>query len=210
MNKNQKIIIGILLVIIAILSAICVVSLTSDAKTLKIDDINLEQDALGIYELVGHITPERDYDYVEARITIYDNNSVVIGKSSCAWNMRDLEEGQKISLDNGLGATCEGTPKYAVIEFYDSVYSEEPIANATIHFLKNDTSDEDTSSVDTSSSQPSAYAYKSDGTPMYSQSEVDDYMMNKYGKVDYHIGGNGYIDMDEPGFDNAGNYVGDE
>lgn len=59
-----------------------------------------------------------------------------------------------------------------------------------------------------SSNAPSAYAYKSDGTPMYSQSEVDNYMLNKYGMVDYHVGSNGYIDMDEPGFDDAGNWVG--
>lgn len=58
------------------------------------------------------------------------------------------------------------------------------------------------------SSGPSAYAYKSDGTPMYSQAEVDRYMLNKYGMVDYHVGSNGYIDMDQPGFDDAGNWIG--
>ena len=61
---------------------------------------------------------------------------------------------------------------------------------------------------ETVSQTPSAYAYQSDGTPMYSQSEVDNYMLNKYGMVDYHVGSNGYIDMDEPGFDDAGHYVG--
>ena len=59
----------------------------------------------------------------------------------------------------------------------------------------------------TQSSTPSAYAYKSDGTPMYSQAEVDQYMANKYGLVDYHVGSNGYIDMDEPGYDDAGNPI---
>lgn len=55
-----------------------------------------------------------------------------------------------------------------------------------------------------SSSTPSAYAYRSDGSPMYSQAEVDQYMYNKYGLVNYHVGSNGYIDMDEPGYDDAG------
>lgn len=59
-----------------------------------------------------------------------------------------------------------------------------------------------------SQSQPTAYAYKSDGTPMYSQAEVDEYMLNKYGMVDYHIQSNGYVDMDEPGFDDKGNWIG--
>ena len=58
-------------------------------------------------------------------------------------------------------------------------------------------------------SAPTAYAYQSDGTPMYSQSEVDRYMSHKYGPgTNYHIGSNGYVDMDEPGFDNAGNWRG--
>lgn len=64
------------------------------------------------------------------------------------------------------------------------------------------------SSSSSSSSTPSAYAYKSDGTPMYSQSEVSQYMANKYGMVNYHVGDNGYIDMDEPGYDDAGHWVG--
>ena len=58
-------------------------------------------------------------------------------------------------------------------------------------------------------SAPTAYAYQSDGTPMYSQSEVDRYMSHKDGPgTNYHIGSNGYVDMDEPGFDNAGNWIG--
>ncbi len=53
-------------------------------------------------------------------------------------------------------------------------------------------------------SKPSAYAYKSDGTPMYSQEEVDNYMLNKYGSVNYHIANNKYIHMDEPGYERDG------
>lgn len=68
-------------------------------------------------------------------------------------------------------------------------------------------SNDDSSTATTSSQQPSAYAYKSDGTPMYSQAEVDRYMLNKYGMVDYHVGDNGYIDMDEPGYDDAGHRI---
>ena len=47
-----------------------------------------------------------------------------------------------------------------------------------------------------SSSTPSVYAYKSDGTPMYSQEEVTDYILHKYGMPDYHIGENKYIVLD--------------
>lgn len=84
-------------------------------------------------------------------------------------------------------------------------------ATATITVKEKEDKQAESQSSSSSSSQsstPSAYAYKSDGTPMYSQSEVDMYMYNKYGLVDYHVGDNGYIDMDEPGFDDAGHWVG--
>ena len=73
-----------------------------------------------------------------------------------------------------------------------------------------DNTDNTASSSEQTNSQPKAYAYKSDGTPMYSEDEVSDYMLNKYGMVDYHVGDNGYIDMDEPGYDDAGNKVDEE
>ena len=75
----------------------------------------------------------------------------------------------------------------------------------SVKWQSKSTSNDDSSS---SSSGPTPLAYKSDGTPMYTQSEVDKYMLHKYGKVDYHIGDNGYIDMDEPGYDDAGHWIG--
>lgn len=66
------------------------------------------------------------------------------------------------------------------------------------------------SSNDTSqsSNQRQALAYKSDGTPMYSQSEVDNYLSSKYGgQVNYHVQDNGYISLDEPGYTSDGRRV---
>lgn len=83
------------------------------------------------------------------------------------------------------------------------------IVNHIINSIKWHATSSNDDSNEVSNSGPAAYAYKSDGTPMYSQSEVDQYMLNKYGMVDYHVGDNGYIDMDEPGFDDAGHWVGD-
>ncbi len=68
--------------------------------------------------------------------------------------------------------------------------------------------EEEEAQTSSASSTPSAYAYKADGTPMYSQAEVDRYMYNKYGSVNYHLQDNGYVNLDEPGFDDAGHYVG--
>ena len=89
-------------------------------------------------------------------------------------------------------------------DIVDHIFSSIKWGNSTVAVAEADTS---SSSSESTSSQPSAYAYKADGTPMYSQDEVDDYMLNKYGMVDYHVGDNGYIDMDEEGYDNAGNPI---
>lgn len=69
----------------------------------------------------------------------------------------------------------------------------------------NKTSD---STSQTSTNQKTAIAYKSDGTPMYSQAEVNSYVNSKYGAVDFHIQDNGYISLDDPDYTSDGHYVG--
>ena len=64
-------------------------------------------------------------------------------------------------------------------------------------------------SVNTETVQPEpqkkAYAYKSDGTPMYSYQEVSNYIYNKYGPgMRWHIQDNGYISLDTPGYTSDG------
>ena len=88
----------------------------------------------------------------------------------------------------------------------DKDIADHVIKSIQWHAVQSSSTEDSGSS--SSSSGPSALAYKSDGTPMYSQAEVDRYMANKYGDVNYHIGGNGYIDMDEPGYDDAGHWIG--
>lgn len=74
--------------------------------------------------------------------------------------------------------------------------------------IKVEKEEEEAQQTSSSSSTPSAYAYKSDGTPMYSQAEVDSYMHNKYGNVRYHLQDNGYVNLDQPGYDDAGHWIG--
>ena len=108
--------------------------------------------------------------------------------------------------DEGVGTLKleKDTGKYTVTVKYDG-NNDFKGCNATKKItIKEKVEEAQQSSSSSSSSTPSAYAYKSDGTSMYSQAEVDQYMANKYGMVNYHVGSNGYIDMDEPGYDDAG------
>lgn len=114
--------------------------------------------------------------------------------------------------ENGVGTLKldKGAGKYTVTITYggnDKFNGCNATKKITIK-EKVEEAESSSSSTSSSSSSPSAYAYKSDGTPMYSQAEVDRYMYNKYGAVDYHVGDNGYVDMDEPGYDDAGHWVG--
>lgn len=93
-------------------------------------------------------------------------------------------------------------------------------ANAQIANVSNNTPDtaqeNNTQAEDNSVQQvsveretPKAYAYKSDGTPMYSRSEVDQYVYSKYGSVNgYHIQDNGYVNLDDYRYTDDGHYRG--
>ena len=59
---------------------------------------------------------------------------------------------------------------------------------------------------DNNSPAKKVFGYKSDGTPMYSQAEVDQYIKSKYGDVNYHIQDNGYISLDDPNYTPDGRY----
>lgn len=59
----------------------------------------------------------------------------------------------------------------------------------------------------TNDNQKQPIAYKSDGTPMYSQAEVDNYVNSKYGSVNYHTQSNGYIALDDLSYTSDGRYV---
>ena len=127
----------------------------------------------------------------KVNITVTDSN----GSSDYHSVPTDASGNGKLKLDKGPGdyqitISYGGNNKYKESSASKKIKIEEEQQEETV------------------SQTPSAYAYQSDGTPMYSQSEVDNYMLNKYGMVDYHVGSNGYIDMDEPGFDDAGHYVG--
>lgn len=115
-----------------------------------------------------------------------------------------------VTDENGVGTLKldKNAGKYTITITYGG-NDKYKSCNATKKItVKEKEAEAESSSSSSSSSTPSAYAYKSDGTPMYSQAEVDMYMYNKYGLVNYHVGDNGYVDMDEPGFDDAGHWVG--
>ena len=167
--ENQKtIIIGILVAVIIIIGAATAYSVMNKkpVETIKINDLNIEQDQWGIYNLKGHITPLKDFNYLEARVQIYDANGTVIGQAF-SWNMLHPQKDVTIDVSKGLGAVVSGTPAYAIVSFYDSAGGKEALLNFTIKFngthnaTKNATVTEDTS-ADVSSNNNDNESHDSD------------------------------------------------
>ena len=200
--ESKNIIIIVLLVIIAILAAAVgmallnqqaektptIVKITSDKEQVEGGKISLKLTDLSENPISKQI--------VSVKITDKKGKTVVDDV------VKTNSKGKgKLNLDLKKG-------KYDVTLTYDG--NDNYTGDNTTQKLKIKAEEvaEPASSSSQSQSQPKAYAYKSDGTPMYSQAEVDEYMLNKYGYVNYHLNDNGYVNLDEPGFDDAGNWVG--
>ncbi len=199
---NKQIIIILLVVIVALAAAIgfvlfnqatakeqTIVKITSDSKQTEGGALSVKLTDLSDNPIAKEI--------VSVKIT--DKNGKVVVDDVVK---TDAKGKAKLDLDLKKG-------KYDVSVAYEgngTFAGDNETQKLTIKEKEATTSE--TSSSSSSQSQPQVYAYRSDGSPMYSQAEVDQYMYNKYGPVSYHIKSNRYIDLDEPGFDDKGNWIG--
>lgn len=200
--ENKHIIIILVIVIVVLAAAIGVMLLNQHEKQPSVVKITSDkkQTAGGKLSFTLTDVSENPISKEVINVTVTDKNGKVVVDDV----VKTTTNGKaKLDLDLKKG-------KYTV---YVSFGGNENFTgdNATQKLTikeKESSSESQSSSSSSSSSSKTAYAYKSDGTPMYSQAEVDQYMYNKYGAVNYHIKSNGYVDMDEPGFDDKGNWVG--
>jgi hypothetical protein len=199
-TKKILIILIIIVLAIGIAGAAYLLYHPEKEQTLQVKDLKIEKGESNLYKLKGHVTLLKDFDYLEARIIFYDEHNTIVGQSY-AWNMLNPSKGNTIDLGGSPPSTCSGTPKYAVVSFYDIAGGNKPVANFTVQInnttsTANNTTNTSTSTSSSSSNSPTIYAYKSDGTPMYSKTEADNYMLKKYGTDKYKKQKNGYIDPD--------------
>ena len=130
-------------------------------------------------------------------------------------NVKITDKNGKVVVDDVVKTNSKGKAKLS-LDLKNGKYNVEVVYGGNDNYTGDNATQKLTikeeevaeAASEPAQSQPSVYAYQSDGTPMYSQAEVDSYMYNKYGLVNYHIKENRYIDMDEPGFDDKGNYIG--
>lgn len=195
MDKNKIIIIALIAIIAALLVGMVVI-----APNMAKKDTTL---TFKSNSTINH------GDSIKIKLT--DSNGNAIAGQTVNVTVKDDDKASSYysveTNDNGVGTLkldkdagkYDITVNYAGNDKYKSCNATKKIT------IKEEEAAETQSS--SQSSTPSAYAYRSDGSPMYSQAEVDQYMYNKYGAVNYHIGSNGYVDMDEPGYGDDGHRI---
>lgn len=198
MEKNKIIIIALIVIIVALLVGMVAMMVPNMAKK----DTSLTFKGNSSIEKGGSI-----------KIKLTDVNGNAIAGQTVNVTVKDKDKASSYysveTNDQGVGTLKidKDAGSYDVTANYggNDKYKQ---SNATKKItVKEEEVAESQSSSSSSSDSRTAYAYKSDGTPMYSQAEVDQYMTNKYGYVNYHIGSNGYVDMDEPGYGDDGHRI---
>lgn len=198
MEKNQIIILALIVIIAALLVGMVFTMMPNFSK----QDSNLK--------FKGNSTLAKGDSL---KIMLTDENGNVIAGQTVNVTITDKNKASDYhsveTNENGIGTikVDKDDGQYSVTVTYGG-NDKYKGCNATKKITIKEEEVEAETSSSSSSSTPSAYAYKSDGTPMYSQAEVDSYMYNKYGNVRYHVGSNGYMDMDQPGYDDAGHWIG--
>ena len=195
MENDKIIIIALIAIIVALLVGMMVLTMPNlnkqDTKIIFTSNATIDEGGYVKIKLTDVNGQELVSQNVNVTITDKDNSN------SYYSIVTDGNGDAKLKVDKDKG-------DYTVTVSYEG-NNDYKSCNATQKLTIKEKEEEQTSS--SQSSQRSAYAYKSDGTPMYSQAEVDQYMYNKYGNVNYHIGGNGYVDMDEPGYGDDGHRI---
>ena len=105
----------------------------------------------------------------------------------------------KVVVDEVVKTNSKGKSKLDL-----NLKKGEYVVNVTYGGNDNYTGNSSTQKLKINKEVQKVYAYKSDGTPMYSKAEVDNYVQSKYGAVNYHIQDNGYINLDDPGYTDDG------
>ena len=185
MDKNKIIILALIVVIAALLVGMAFTMMPNMTK----------QDTKLKFKSNSTLTKG---DSLKIKLT--DANGTAIGNQTLNVTITDKDKSNSyysvvtnekgvgtLKLDKSTGKydvtiTYGGNDKYNGCNATKKITIKEKVAEAQ--------------STSASASTQSVYAYKSDGTPMYSQAEVTDYILHKYGMPDYHIGENKYIVLD--------------
>ena len=133
----------------------------------------------------------------ELSIQLTDLNKTPISKQTV--NIKITNSKGDVAVDEVVKTDSKGKSKLDL-----DLKKGEYTVNVTYGGNDNYTGNSSTQKLKINKEVQKVYAYKSDGTPMYSKEEVDNYVKSKYGAVNYHIQDNGYVNIDDPGYTDDG------
>ena len=187
MEMENKNIVLILIIIIVILAAAIGVMLLNPMHTKEPTKVKITSD-------------KEQNEGGELSIQLTDLNKTPISKEVV--NITITNSKGNVVVDDVVKTDSKGKAKLD-LDLKKGKY------NVTVSYGGNDnfTGNTTTQKLTIKEETPQVVAYKSDGTPMYSHQEVDNYVQSKYGTSSYHIQDNGYINLDDSRYTDDGAVV---
>lgn len=126
--ERTKVIIICLIAIVAT-CAFCI-GLIGNAQNMNKQGLIVENVSISnegyLPKFTADIIPDKDYDYLTAKIVYYDANGVIIYTTPILWNMLDVQKGQHIKMQGTSNSNSYiGNPASAKIYFFDSALNQK-------------------------------------------------------------------------------------
>lgn len=129
-TKNNDIIKGIIVGVCLIIIILCVCAIIGNLGNMNksgliVENVSVSNDMFG-QKFTADIIPDKDYDYLGARIVYYDANGAVLKTNAILWNMPDVHKGQHIKMQgDSYSYDYAGNPASAKILFFDSALKQK-------------------------------------------------------------------------------------
>lgn len=123
MKKSFMTVLVVLLVAGVVTISGCTSNSGNNTPPVNVTDVTVKNSGYGSYNVMGTITPSKDYSYLEIVIKWYDAQGNVIERSSLAWNTNDAKAGEPIKFD-AMSYLSEGSsPTKFDLMVFDSAFS---------------------------------------------------------------------------------------
>lgn len=123
MKKSFMTVLVVLLVAGVVTISGCTSNSGNNTPPVNVTDVTVKNSGYGSYNVMGTITPSKDYSYLEIVIKWYDAQGNVIERSSLAWNTNDAKAGEPIKFDATSYISEGSSPTKFDLMVFDSAFS---------------------------------------------------------------------------------------
>lgn len=116
-------IVGVVLIILILALSGGDSTTSTPETTIDVTDLKITSQGYGSYEITCNLVPDQDYSYLEMAVIWYDADGAIIDKSSLAWEMSDIKQGQTIKVTGEGYITGDGSPTKAEVYFFDESFT---------------------------------------------------------------------------------------